>query len=353
MNNWLKVATLAAIASLLISPASMAAKAKPKPKPKAPVKSKAVVPHIVLGTTQLKGEDNPQFGVTYTLGKSNPINITLRSAEYTVEPVRVGNDTYIANTDEKLLILHMTYHNPQKSDRFVRWDSFRFTIVDPKDKNHDGLKDLGTDEKVSTSFSMNMKPAQRNEVFGVMKVPAEGEMPKLIIKGSDDLVLRYDLHGKVKGLPELYADPADKTGATALAKIAATPGTYYPVGMFNFKLNKVEYTSATVMGDAKLAKDQRFLVVSFNLKNISAKPNSFRWDGFKNKVIDVDGVEVARCSTDVFQASKDKSFSSNMDPDQEMSLRYIYKIPNDTDLKMLTIAQGDGRTLEFDISGVK
>jgi len=352
MNNWLKVAALAAIASWLISPAGMAAKAKPKPKPKTPVKSKTVVPHIVLGTTQLSGE-NAQFGVTYTLGKSNPINITLRSAEYTVEPVRIGNDTYIANTDEKLLILHMTYHNPQKSDRFVRWDSFGFTIVDPKDQNHDGLKGLGTDEKVSTNFAMSMKPAQKTAVFGVMKLPAEGEMPKLIIKGSDDLVLRYDLRSKAKGLPAPYADPADKTGATALAKIAATAGTGYPVGMFSFKLNKVEYISATVMGDVKLAKDQRFLVVGFSLKNISAREQFFRWDSLMNKLIDVDGVEVARGSTAVFQASKDTSFSSNVQPGQEMNLRYIYKVPNDTDLKTLAIAEDDGRTFEFDISGVK
>jgi len=355
MNNWLKAAALAAIVSLLICPAGMAAKAKPKPK--APVKKPAAVkappktPHVVLGTTQLSGE-NAQLGTVYTLGKSSPMNITLRSAEYTVEAVRIGDQTYAPSAEEKLLVLHLTYHNPQKGEQFVRWDSFGFTIVDPKDQNHDGLKDLGT-EKDSASYSMSMKPAQKTDVFGVMVVPAAGEMPKLIIKSSDELVLRYDLHGKVKGLPALYADPADKTGATALAKITATAGTYYPIGMFSFKLNKVEYSSETKMGDNDLDEGQKFLVVSFSLKNTSASQQFFRWDSLTNKLIDVDGVEVARCSTDVFQASKNNSFSNNIQPGQEMNFRYIYKVPNDTDLKTLAIAEGDGRTFEFDISGTK
>jgi len=354
MNNWLKVAALAAIVSLLISPASMAAKAKPKPKPKPkpPIKSKTTVPRVVLGTTQLSGE-NAQLGTVYTLGKSSPMNIALRSAEYTVEAVRIGDQTYTPSAEEKLLVLHMTYHNPQKSEQFVRWDSFGFTIVDPKDKNHDGLKDLGTDEKVSTNFAMSMKPAQRNEVVGVMVVPAEGEMPKLIIKSSDELVLRYDLRGKVKGLPAPYADPADKTGATGLAKIPATAGVYWPVGKFNFKFNKAEYTTETTMGGTALYDGEKFMVVSFTLKNISGSQEFFRWDALANKVIDVDGVAVAECSCDLFPASRASSFQSSIQPGQEINLRYIYKVPSDASLKTLAIAEGDGRTFEFDISGTK
>ena len=346
MNKYLKIACLVATASLLLSSAGVTAT------PKKPVKKPSSTNHATLGTTQLSGE-NAQFGTVYTLGKSDPMNITLRSAEYKLEAVRIGDETYTANADEKLLVLHMTYHNPQKSERFVRWDSFGFTIVDPKDQNHDGLKDLGTDEKVSTSFSMNMKPAQKTQVVGVMVVPAEGEMPKLIIKGSDDLVLRYDLRGKVKGLPAPYADPADKTGATALAKIPATADVYWPLGNFNFKLNKVEYSSEAKIGDIDLDEGQKFLVVSFSLKNISGSEQFFRWDSFTNRLTDVDGVEVARCSTDVFPNSRNSSFSSNIQPGQEINLRYIYKVPSDATLKTLAIAEGEGHTFEFDISGVK
>lgn len=66
---------------------------------------------IVLGTTQLPG-DFGQIGQTYTLGQREPINFTLKSAEYAVTPFVVDNNTWVPKADEKLLILHYTVHNP-------------------------------------------------------------------------------------------------------------------------------------------------------------------------------------------------------------------------------------------------
>lgn len=365
MKKIVSAALLAAAVLLTTQSAGMAAKPKPvkakvtkKPAAKSPVKApiktpakpKSEVPHVVQGTTQLKGE-YAELDKAYTLGKQDPVNITLKSAEYSIDPIRIGDSTYVPGIDEKLLILHMVYHNPQPSERFVRWDSFGFTVVDPQDQNHDGLKDLGSEENKS-GISMNMKPAQKMEVYGVMAVPAKGEMPKLIIKANDDLVLRYDLRGKVKGLPAPYADPADKTGATPLSRIAGQAGTYYPVGMLSFKLIKADYTDASQMGENELSEGERFFIVQFNVKNISGSDQYFRWDTFDRKLIDVDDVEVGSC-IDVFQASKDKSFSNNIKPDQELTLRYLFSIPDDTDVKTFSVAIEGGRTFTFDISGTK
>lgn len=357
MNKVVSAALLAVAVSLTIQPAGMAAKAKPakakvvkKPSVKAPVKPKSEVPHVVQGTTQLKGE-YAELAKTYTLGKEYPMNLTLKSAEYSIDPVRIGDSLYVPSVDEKLLILHMTYHNPQPSERYVRWDTFGFTVVDPQSQNHDGLNDLGSEE-TKAGVSMDLKPAQKINVFGVMTVPAAGEMPKLIIKASDNLVLRYDLRGVVKGLPAQYADPADKTGATPLSTITGQAGTYYPVGMFSFKLNKAEYSSASKIEGSELSEGERFLIVQFSLKNISGREQYFRWDTFDRKLIDVDGVEVGSC-VDVFQASKDKSFSNNIKPDQELTLRYAFSVPNDTDVKTFSVVSGNGRTFAFDISGTK
>ena len=44
----------------------------------------------VKGTTQMAG-DNGKLGVTYTIGASGPLNITLDSAEFSVWPVIVGD----------------------------------------------------------------------------------------------------------------------------------------------------------------------------------------------------------------------------------------------------------------------
>jgi len=97
------------------------------------------------------------------------------SAEYTVGHVQVGDTTYIPNKDEKLLVLNLLYHNPQPNNRFVRWDTFGYTVVDPQNQNHDGLKALGV-QSSKANVEMNMKPAQKMAVYGIMVVPASDEM---------------------------------------------------------------------------------------------------------------------------------------------------------------------------------
>lgn len=332
-------------ASFVICPAAMAAKAKSPKKPAA-----KVVPHIVQGTTQLSGE-NAQFGVTYTLGKSAPFNLTLNKAEYVVDPITVGDNTYTTTPDTKLLVLHFTYHNPRKEEAFTRWDTFPMTIVDPKDQNNDGPKDLAM-EKDGSPCAMSFKPAQKVDVWALMEVPAASEMPKLIVKCSDDTVLRYDLRGKVKGLPETYADPADKTGATALEKINAKIGEDYYIDVYKFNLTSVAYAAEKQLGEADAGEEGKLVVAKFTMTNSAPRERFFRWDTLETKLIDIDGVEVCN-AYDVYQNSKDKGFDANLAPGQEIKLRYIFKVPNDTDLKTFSIKSQYGRTYLYDISSVK
>lgn len=313
-------------------------------------KTTAKTPHYVQGTTQLKGE-YAEFGKTYTLGKSNPFNITLKSAEYTIDPVKVGDQTYVPTAEEKLIVYHMTYHNPQPNEYFVRWDNFSFTVVDPQSQNHDGLTALGM-EKDKQSCSMSLKPAQKIDVYGVMPVPAKGEMPKLIIKSDDDLVLRYDLRGNVKGLPAEYADPADKTNATVLDKIPAKMGVYYPLSGLEVKLDKIEVNDDPKMGEQETEEGNVFLIVYLSVKNVGTSPLFMRWDTFDPIITDTDGVEVGSC-VDMLQKSKDRSFSSDVKPGQEISVRSIFTIPEDTDVKTLSMHVDENRTFIFDISSVK
>ncbi|MHB9038099.1 MAG: hypothetical protein ACYC64_15690 [Armatimonadota bacterium] len=320
-------------------------------KKKTPAKKPAATSnHATQGTTQLKGEYG-DFGATYTLGKTDPFNITLKSAEYTVEPVRIGENTFVPTVDEKLLVLRMTYHNPQSQERFVRWDNFGFTVVDPQSQNHDNLAELGM-EKDKQPCAMTFKPAQKVDVYGVMVVPATGEMPKLIIKSVDELVLRYDLRGKVKGLSEPFADSADKTRATPLAKVPAVLGTYYPLGLLSVKLDKVEFSSNSKFGESECGEGERFLVAQMAIKNICGTEQFMRWDGFDSKVIDTDGVEVSGC-VDMLQKSKDKSFATEVQPGQEITVRCLFKIPDETALQTFSTRLGEGRTFVFDISSVK
>ena len=111
------------------------AAARKKPVAKKPVAKKTLsTHHETTGTEQLKGEYG-LIGHTYTLGKTNPWNITLKSAEYSVSIVRSGDQAICPNREQKLLILHLTMHNPQKSLALLRFDTIHFTAVDANDKN--------------------------------------------------------------------------------------------------------------------------------------------------------------------------------------------------------------------------
>ncbi len=336
-------------AAILLGATGVTAATKSAPAKKPVVKKPAPKPasnHATAGTTQLKGE-YANFGSTYTLGKEYPLNITLKSAEYSLGPVIIGEKTYVPTADEKLLILHMTYHNPQPQECFVRWDTFTFTVVDPGDQNHDGLIDLGV-EKDKSSCSMSFKPAQKVDVFGVMAVPAAKEMPKLIIKSSDELVLRYNLKGKVNGLPQGFANPSDKTGATAYAEVPAKPGAYYPLGMLEVKVNSLESNDKSEMGELQLEDGEKFVIVNMDVKNVSTTEQFVRWDTFNPVIIDTDGVEAASCS-DMFQKSKDKSFSANLKPGQEVSVRCVFTPSDDTDVQTLSLRLDEGRLFLFDV----
>ena len=202
--------------------------------PAAPVAQKhapAETPHYTRGTDQMAGA-SAKLGVTYTLGVARPMNITLLSAEYSLEPMLVGQRLYTVDSSHKMLILHMTYQNPVPREQSVRWDTYEYTAVDAADQNSKGLAELAS-ELDSTPVIAHMKPGQKMAVRALMMVPAVGEIPKLIIKASDGLVLRYDLTGKVKPLAAPYASAADKSGASAADKIEAPIGSTIPVGCFS------------------------------------------------------------------------------------------------------------------------
>ncbi|MCL5104232.1 MAG: hypothetical protein M1133_08970 [Armatimonadetes bacterium] len=330
--------------ALCVSVASVgyAAKAK-KPAVKKPASN-----HATMGTTQLKGE-YADFGSTYTLGKYYPWNITLVSAEYSVDRLKIGDRRYIPNANEKLLVLHYKVHNPRPEQQLMRFDTLHFTVVDSKDNNLKSISEIGS-EKNQDRIESQIKPAQKMGLYTAVVVPASGEMPKLMIESYDKLVLRYDLRGKVKGLPAPYADPADKTGATALEKVPAQMGAYYPLDNFDLKLDSATYTTDK-LGNGELEEGNRHLVLNFTAKNCEAMPWLMRFDTFVAKLADVDGAEV-EWNGDMLQASRNKALEQRIEPGQEMRFRFFYSIPSDLQPKTLTIRERQSKWLAYDVSGV-
>lgn len=312
---------------------------------KAPPKKPASTHHETVGTTQLKGEWG-QIGHTYTLGKQNPWNITLNSVEYSVDTLRVDNALIFPNVEEKLLVLHYTIHNPQKRETLMRGDTFHITAVDANDKNWEFRGDIG-DEATKGSGSQRLKPGQKLKVYAIIKVPAAGEIPKVIFKSSDNLVIRYDLRGKAKGLQPPYADPADSTGATALAVVPAELGQWYPTGVFAIKVEETSVSEQSI-GDAKVDKGGLLFVTKATVKNLNKAALPLRHDSFVVRLKDSDGADLNYRAHLTLRASSDTTLSTRIDPGQELTYRLVTKLTSNIPPAKLTLSgAANGRSFQF------
>ena len=330
--------------------AAEAAKAKPKAKPKAPT-------HVVLGTTQLEGEPGV-MGKTYTLGKDNPWNITLNRAEYTTGRLTIGDRFWQPTADQKLLVLHYTVHNPQKGEAHMRFDTFGLTAVDSKNTNWESIGNIGA-EQSGLAVDVQMKPAQKMDVYTAVLVPAAGPMPKVIFKSGDDRVVRYYPDQVVKGknvcpvkpLAAPFADPKDASGATALAHVPATLGVSYPMGETDVKVDSFAFSEKTI-NDTELDSNEHFLIITMTAKNAAQGKPVLRFDTYDAKAIDSDGIAVEHRG-DLLALSRDASIDMNLEPGQEMRFRMYMKVPKDAALRTFSLYRDDSRAYDYDISGVK
>jgi hypothetical protein len=344
MIKLMKLAAIAFAAAAVVSSPSPGAVKKPAPKKppaKAPAKPSATN-KATAGTTQLKGSE-PKFGETWTLGKTDPWNFTLDSAEYMAEQLKIGDRIWCPKANEKLLLLRFTVHNPQKNEALMRYDTFCFTVVDTKDQNWEGIGELGADKgkEPYEQYSVNMKPAQKAKLLTAVRVPAAGVMPKLIVKSSDDLVLRYDLRGQVKGFSAPFADPKDNTGLTLLETVPGKIGDYYPVGDFDVKLDEVSTATSGTFGDLELEEGNYWLILKLTARNETAEKALLRYDTFLPKLTDEDGVEIERAAGTMYSASRNTDLDTRIDPGQEMKFRYVFQVAGDQKLKLFTIQQDE------------
>lgn len=307
----------------------------------------------VAGTTQLAGGEG-ELGKTYTLGKNNPLNFTLRSVEYTVNRVTVRDMIYAPKADEKLLVLHYTVQNPTKQEQPVNWASFKFTAVDSKDINR-VFDNYISREGNSELYEARLKPAQKIDLVAAWQVPAAGVIPKLIVereKGAP--VLRYDLRDKVKPLPAPFADPADSTGATALQEVPAMVGTYYPLMVFDIKLEGISFSSDKFENRAP-REGKRYLVATFAIKNATgatAREAPYAYNTFKFVLKDADG-EKQDFDGYLIKLSRDEHADGKLKPGEEYRFRVYFEMPQDLTGQILYASDRYSRSYMFDISSFK
>lgn len=305
---------------------------------------------VVQGTTQLDGV-TARLGQTFTLGKQSPLNFTLLGAEYSVGRVVIGRAVYFPKAGEKLLILHFAVHNPQKAEVRYYWPDLRFTAFDAQDRSFPYVQAVARDG-TSESLEVRLKPAEKLNVMTVIRVPAAGVVPKLMVqRDGGGEVLRYDLRGQVQPLARGLVDPADKDGATPLAGVPTPMKTFRPLERFDVRLDEVGFTNEALGGKAPPA-GQRFLSAVFTIRNMEPGGGRYAWSDFKPVLKDADGERVEYNQT-MLRASRDEKAGGTLAAGEEVRVRFFFALPAHVDAQSLSLTDSSGRAYVYDLSGVR
>jgi len=341
------ILTLLAIAGCAAAaPLSRPAIAAPVKKPVAPAPG-------VKGTAQLPG-DIGQVGVTYTLNGGETYNLTIRSIYFVDSRLVLHGATFYPDGDKKFLVVDYTVQNPNSNGELgVRWDRFKLTAVDATNQNYD---QSGESENTTThgDLDISLKPGQKVECRQYLVVPADRQVPKLMLDYSGPKVMRFDLHGVAKVVEPLLHDPADPTGALALATInPAKLGVTYPCGQFDITVESLTLSTAALAGNAP-DDGKQYLIATVRVKNAMTKDDvDFNnGNGFTAFVMDSDGDKIDRAG-DYLKASSDDTADTSIPTGIEKRFRIYFPVPKSGGLKTLTLSEGDSyRKLVYDLSGV-
>jgi hypothetical protein len=307
------------------------------------------LPSGVMGTQQMAGEW-AVMGQQYTLNEGDPLNFTLNSAEFTVARLNVGDESVVAQGDEKLLVLHVTIQNPQSRARRVYWADLEFTAVDAMNVNREWSQELGV-ASTREPVDMDMKPAQKVDLYTAIVVPAKGVVPKLIVKSGEGKVLRYDLRQGVAPLAAPFADPNDASGATALPKIEAKKDVRYPMGLFDVTFEGAELAAVDDDGDPP-EEGEGFVVIKVRVRNGSADEERLYSDPFRVVLRTTDDEKVEWGGV-MLHPSRDESVDADLDAGDEMGARVFFRAPAGVKLDRCEFSEGDeGRVYVFGLGGM-
>lgn len=342
------IPTLALVLAAVCIAGALAATKPPAKKP--PVK-KPPTPPAIQPAMPMPGQW-AELNKPYYLGQDKQIVFTLKSCAFSCDRLYIGDEIIAANGNQKLLILKFSLQNPKKDEMSVNWATVRFTAVDSQDNNREGTDYVGQDIN-KQRLDMRLKPAQKVECYTCIRLPNNCSAPKLIVRPYDDgPVLRYDLHGKVKGLDAPFADPNDTTGATALADVPAEKGKLYPGINFDFTFDGISFVGGTY-GDTEADDGYGWAVVSATMKNMAKGKQSINWATLIPKLKGKSGY--LDFNSGVFASAEDQGgFETEMDPGDTVEVRYAYPVKNGAELRSFGLQESDeGRRYTWDLGAVK
>ena len=181
------------------------------------------------------------------------VQLTLLSAELSVEPVNVGDHRMAPKADQKLLLVRFKVQNAKSGDLRMPLTGAMIQAVAQDDATYVACEELGYEAKTAYLGAETRKPASSlilkrvqnaPTCLAVIPVPAEGQVPKLIVQaGEGGSILRYDLRGKVKPLPAADRDPSDASGFTPRKEYVWKVGERARTWGLDFTVEKGERSS--------------------------------------------------------------------------------------------------------------
>ncbi|MBI5831763.1 MAG: hypothetical protein HZB16_05535 [Armatimonadetes bacterium] len=261
------------------------------------------VSFVAAQVDQRPGPDG-EFGKPYAINREYPLQFTLEKVDYTLSPVRLGENARPCGAEEKLLRVYFAVQNAQKVEWLFRFDSIRMTAVDTEQNNHEYSGDYAKQD-TGEIVSMQLKPAQKIRCYAVIPLPAKVSIAKLIILPNDDAdpVIRYAVAGKIGKLPAGWADPKDETGLTPLPQLAAKLAEWAVIGNLSVRVD-ASARATDQIADVQLDEGKVWHAVTITLRNDVAAPLQISWAALDAVLVLEDETEVDKVTLVMAKAGK-------------------------------------------------
>ena len=191
---------------------------------------------------------------------------------------------------------------------------------------------------------MQLKPAQKVRGIAYLMIHPTGPINKLIVeRGTNNPVLRYDLHDLVKPLKGPFA--ADEGKSSVNPGVGAMKNTF-ELGPFDFSVDSTE--EMPKVGDYDPGDGKKVVVFHMTMNNVSM----LKWwssGNYTAKLYDEDGDEIA--SAAVLKNSSDENFFTNPEPNNPMKYRVLFYAPAAAKMtKLVVVDSASGRSVVIPVT---
>ena len=298
------------------------------------------------------------------------MNFQIIRAAYTVDPM-ICYAGICATRKTKLVVIDFAVKNASKNEMSIGGDANYMTLVDESGNQYatgSGCVELAS--KGGEEFYTNLKPGQglgqeglNNPLRVVYEVPFTAKITKIFVNygrlGKQENVLRFlmagtdpaaDAKNVIAPLPAGVADPADKSGATAMAVGEGKLNSWYSSGLWAYKVTNVSETSEA-LGEGKAPGDgKKFVIATVTVKRLGHRPESVWYTKSDDCIVkDADGEKTILSM--FLKASSPETVRDDfqLNRGEEMTIRFVFEVSKTATIKSLSLA-GQGYPWTFDLS---